>query len=200
MNKIISKVVLLIATIALTTNLSSQDYQLGGKTLVGGTGIQEFDNPGSNPAGGEGGYWALFGTVGQGVANIYSLGGDDHYLGFWGPSTWEYTSVEESVSDADRIELTNYPNPFQSTTSIEFNLSASSDVSIKIYDVNGNLVNTIFNGMLGEGNQSFQWNGKNQRGLDAESGSYLYEVTVEPLGGSLSAKRLQARNIMVLVK
>jgi hypothetical protein len=195
MNKFISKITLLIAVLALTTNLSSQEFRLGDKVIVGGTGIQEYDNGG--PAGA--GYWALFATVGQGVAGELQLGSDDHFLGFWGPTFWELTSVEE-VSDADKIELSNYPNPFQSTTQIKFNLESSSDVTIKIYDVNGNLVQTLFKGIMAEGPQEIQWNGKYQSGMDAESGSYLYEVTVEPFGGSISASKLQARNIMVLVK
>lgn len=195
MSKIINKSLIFGLGIMLSLSLIAQDYQLGDRIYVGGTGFQHVD---ASPAGGE--FAAIFGTLGQGITNAHKIGDDAHYIGFWYGTNWQYTTVEETQTGAEKIQLSNYPNPFNSTTQIKFNLETSANVKINIYDVNGNLVITLGNGYYNSGTHEVTWNGKNRNNLDAESGSYLYEVTVEPLGASINDNTIRARNIMVLVK
>jgi formylglycine-generating enzyme required for sulfatase activity len=54
--------------------------------------------------------------------------------------------------------LKNYPNPFQSATTIQFNLGKSENVSLTIYDSLGQLVATIVNRQLNDGPHLYQWN------------------------------------------
>lgn len=51
----------------------------------------------------------------------------------------------------------NYPNPFNPNTIIKVSVPALSDALITIYDINGRLVKTIYNGNLKSGFHEFEW-------------------------------------------
>ncbi|NQU05589.1 MAG: T9SS type A sorting domain-containing protein [Calditrichaeota bacterium] len=61
-----------------------------------------------------------------------------------------------------------YPNPFNSSTTIHFDLPISSDVSIVLIDINGRQVATLVDDHLSAGNHSLAWNAK-----DYPAGVYL---------------------------
>lgn len=65
----------------------------------------------------------------------------------------------------------NFPNPFKKVTTIWFNLEKESQVSISIYNLQGSLIETIFNGNLGRGTQYQSWIPD-----QLERGIYLYKV------------------------
>jgi hypothetical protein len=52
----------------------------------------------------------------------------------------------------------NYPNPFNPSTTIEFTVQHSSEVSLTIYDILGREVSTLLKDWMGFGNYKFQWN------------------------------------------
>ena len=54
-----------------------------------------------------------------------------------------------------------YPNPFNPTTEIEFNIPNDSNVILSAYDLNGREVGVIFEGFQRAGNHSYQWNAAN---------------------------------------
>lgn len=73
----------------------------------------------------------------------------------------------------------NYPNPFNPVTTIPFLINgAASNVQLTVYNVLGQKVKTIFNGVLQEGNYQFSWNGTNNSGQQVPSGMYFYELIV----------------------
>lgn len=76
----------------------------------------------------------------------------------------------------------NFPNPFNPTTQINFSLSKSSHVTLKIYDTAGHLVSTLINEDLSEGNYTKVWNGQNMH-----SGLYFYQLTT---GNSTETKKM----------
>jgi len=71
----------------------------------------------------------------------------------------------------------NYPNPFNPSTSIDFELRNNGNVEVKVFDINGKLVNTLYNGYLTSGSHGFTWNGKSYDGNMVSGGIYLYSVT-----------------------
>ena len=76
------------------------------------------------------------------------------------------------------IELEqNYPNPFNPSTTIDFSLSYSSEVTLEIYNVKGELTKKLINGPLSAGSHSAEWNGKDNSGNDVASGIYFYRLT-----------------------
>lgn len=69
----------------------------------------------------------------------------------------------------------NYPNPFNSTTIIPLNVRRTSDVQILIFNVNGQLVDNLFQGRLQPGNYDFCW----KPTALLPSGIYFYHIVKE---------------------
>ena len=53
----------------------------------------------------------------------------------------------------------NYPNPFNPTTKIRFDLPRDSEVHILVYDIKGSLVDELINGQMEAGYHELLWNG-----------------------------------------
>jgi hypothetical protein len=70
----------------------------------------------------------------------------------------------------------NYPNPFNPSTNIGYNLPQISEVKIAIYDVLGNTVRTVSNGVQAAGSYTIQWDGRNENGTTVSSGMYIYRI------------------------
>ena len=90
------------------------------------------------------------------------------------------TFVYEVSSDSlipETTELSNiYPNPFNPSTTIEYQLSTSSDVSLVIYDMKGSIVKTLVSSFQDAGLHQMEWNGKSDNGSMASSGMYLVRM------------------------
>jgi len=65
----------------------------------------------------------------------------------------------------------NYPNPFNPNTTIKFSLDRPAKVSLKIYNIAGQLVKTLFSKQLGRGSHLYNWNAK-----ELASGLYFYQL------------------------
>ncbi|MCB9068988.1 MAG: T9SS type A sorting domain-containing protein [Calditrichae bacterium] len=70
----------------------------------------------------------------------------------------------------------NYPNPFNPSTSIEFALPQTVDVSLKIYNIRGQLVKTLVDGSKSAGRYSLTWDGTDNFGSRVASGTYIYSI------------------------
>lgn len=68
----------------------------------------------------------------------------------------------------------NFPNPFTTETNIFFNLDKASQVKISVYNLQGKLIETIFEGKLSAGTQYRSWIPRGQ-----EKGIYLYKVEAD---------------------
>jgi len=68
----------------------------------------------------------------------------------------------------------NYPNPFNSTTLIKFEIPINTKVSLNIYDLLGCLVCSLVDQDLKSGEHSISWDGKNDSGSHVSSGIYFY--------------------------
>ncbi len=75
------------------------------------------------------------------------------------------------------IQATNAPNPFNPTTTITYSLEEASPVSVHIYNAHGQLIRTLIDSNVSEGQHSITWNGLNDRGEQVSSGMYFYKVT-----------------------
>jgi hypothetical protein len=101
------------------------------------------------------------------------------------------TAVPEKYELVTESELLqNYPNPFNPETWIPFKLSKAADVTVKIYNISGQLVRTLDVGRLESGayttkERAAYWDGKNEAGERVASGVYLYSVNA----GSFSSAR-----------
>jgi len=90
------------------------------------------------------------------------------------------TSIHDGVTPAICTALKgNYPNPFNPTTTIAFDMAKEGRVVIDVFNVKGQIVNTIANETFRAGSHKVIWNGDDARGRTVGSGVYLYRMTTE---------------------
>jgi len=70
----------------------------------------------------------------------------------------------------------NYPNPFNPSTRIAFDLPRSMNVRLGVYDIRGHLVKMLVDESLSAGSQEILWIGDDSRGGNVASGVYLYRL------------------------
>ena len=99
-------------------------------------------------------------------------------------------SVENDAVPMKYELLNNYPNPFNPSTSIAFEIPKSEFVSLKVYDIKGALVKTLFEGTLPAGRFEKIWNGNYESGAAAASGVYVYRL--------IAGKFMKSANMLLL--
>jgi hypothetical protein len=100
-----------------------------------------------------------------------------------------FNTGQNDVSDPKKFGLSqNYPNPFNPSTTIKFNLARNDKVTLKIFNMLGQEVRTLVNEELNAGERSVEWNGKDNNGQAAASGTYF--VKLETSAGTDSKKML----------
>lgn len=72
--------------------------------------------------------------------------------------------------------LTTYPNPFNPTTTIHYELATAQRVTLSVFDVSGRLVKSLESGMKGEGPHDARWNGLDENGTAVASGVYYVRL------------------------
>ena len=85
------------------------------------------------------------------------------------------TSIEDglAVLPTEHALLPNYPNPFNPSTTIRYQLAAETAVQLSVYDVRGHLVRTLVNDQQAAGRYSLQWDGRNNAGQLIGTGIFL---------------------------
>ncbi len=86
----------------------------------------------------------------------------------------------ETVPDAVTNLVGNYPNPFNPETTFAFTISDSDSklpVSLKIYNIKGQLVKTIANERMTAGEHNLTWHGTSENGNPVASGIYFYRLS-----------------------
>ena len=95
--------------------------------------------------------------------------------------SYEYSDIlEVEVSSPREFKLEqNYPNPFNPVTTIRYKLPKSSNVVIKIYNVQGQEIKTLLNENQPAGFHYVKWNGTNNFGINVNSGIYIYRLQAD---------------------
>lgn len=125
------------------------------------------------------------------IPNVHVTQGEDTVLNI--------PLVRTNVANDDNTQspgptdfgLANFPNPFNPTTTISFIASQAGTAKLSVFNIKGQRVNMLYNGLLSKGHHSIVWNGLDDRGTAVSSG--LYFVRVEMNGTSQTHK-------MVLMK
>ncbi|MFH1754895.1 MAG: T9SS type A sorting domain-containing protein, partial [Candidatus Latescibacterota bacterium] len=73
----------------------------------------------------------------------------------------------------------NYPNPFNPSTTIKYSVKDNAHVSLKIYNVAGQLVRTLVNSDMTRGAYTETWNGRSNSGDPVSSGVYFYKMATK---------------------
>lgn len=85
--------------------------------------------------------------------------------------------LDDSVPTAFTLQQ-NYPNPFNPETRITFEVPAgwTAPVTLRVFNIQGQLVQTLFDGYAQPGQHTMQWNARDARGQALSSGVYFYQV------------------------
>ena len=70
----------------------------------------------------------------------------------------------------------NFPNPFNPSTTIRYELPEDGLVNITIYDITGRHISTLVSSHQNAGYKSIQWNATNNKGQPVSAGLYLYTI------------------------
>ncbi|MFQ5584916.1 MAG: choice-of-anchor D domain-containing protein, partial [Calditrichia bacterium] len=90
----------------------------------------------------------------------------------------QITGIADRVGIPTTFDVSpNYPNPFNPTTTIKYQLPQSSDVKLVIYNVLGQAVRTLLNRQVEAGYHSVVWDGRNEAGQQVSSGIYIYRFS-----------------------
>lgn len=119
---------------------------------------------------------AVTGTVGQPVAAAGSAVHHTLTSGFWPGAPGGQVGVgDETVPAPPAFRLhPNRPNPFGPRTAIRFDVPAGGGrVTLRVYDFRGRLVRTLIDGMQTPGVHLATWDGRDDRGAEAASGTYI---------------------------
>ena len=120
---------------------------------------------------------------------LYDVDNNGH-KGVHGPVAVVF-NPEDTGMAGDFILYHNYPNPFNSGTTIRFSLREKQPVAVRIYDMNGRLVRNFPEYLYYPGPNKVYWDARDNYGRSVSSGLYLYEV---------AARNKVTRDKMLMVK
>lgn len=88
-------------------------------------------------------------------------------------------SYSELINNPDNSFSYVSPNPFNSETTINFNLTTQSDVSLKIFDIQGRIVKNYNLNKSKAGENQVTWNGTNNQDVKVDKGYYMYKIETD---------------------
>jgi hypothetical protein len=103
-------------------------------------------------------------------------------VGLKDSATWSFTITDISTNEgAIPTEFAlgqNFPNPFNPTTTLRFDLPKEALVTMEIYNIQGIRIRTLLKGeSVSAGRHSLMWDGRDENGFDVPSGVYLYRIS-----------------------
>ncbi|MDG2398462.1 MAG: FlgD immunoglobulin-like domain containing protein, partial [Candidatus Marinimicrobia bacterium] len=103
---------------------------------------------------------------------------------------YDYLSIESEGIPTQFTLHENYPNPFNPTTTLRFDLPEVSDLTLSIYNMLGQKVKTFNMQSIPAGYHAIKWNGKNDHNQSVSGGVYIYKLQ--------SRKEMQMRKMILL--
>jgi hypothetical protein len=104
------------------------------------------------------------------------------------------TAAVQSLAEGFALEQ-NYPNPFNPCTTIAYKLSKPAKVQLTVYNINGQIINTLVQQFQSAGTNSATWNGEGENGNRLPSGIYCYRLQIDD-----GTRNYQATKSMVMIK
>ncbi|MCX8056612.1 MAG: T9SS type A sorting domain-containing protein [Ignavibacteria bacterium] len=86
------------------------------------------------------------------------------------------TSVVNSPNELNFELKQNFPNPFNPSTTIRFNLFKPEKIKIEILNLNGEVIKTLIDGVYPQGQHEIFWDGTNDYHQRVTSGVYFYRL------------------------
>jgi len=84
-----------------------------------------------------------------------------------------FVSDDSNINPTPKVYMSNYPNPFNPITKIEYYLPEDSFVSIEVYNIKGQRVASLVNEYRLQGINHTYWDSKDSNGDSLGSGVYF---------------------------
>lgn len=127
----------------------------------------------------------LSGTFGQVVTGVSVLTtGSALSQGFWLPINTAVGVDDDQTPVFTGGSVSNYPNPFSTSTTIRLSMPVEGPVTLRVFDLVGNLVRSMTFDMSLTGAQEFQFDGLGDTGAPLGDGTYVYEVVGQGIDGN----------------
>lgn len=136
------------------------------------------------------GYDGCYGVYPYGPGGIVYASDSDNGLYLF--SVEDFNGVPTDIDDAPALAktarlLANYPNPFNPSTTIAYEVDRGVDMSLAVYDTQGALVRVLERGRAAAGRSETRWDGTNAQGRRVASGVYFVRLAA---GGAVDTGRL----------
>ena len=110
--------------------------------------------------------------------------------------TSDFSIPVSSVSFENTLPLKtelskNYPNPFNPTTTIPYELKEDGLISMVVYDLNGAEVKTLVSENVSAGSYQAVWNGLNNTGQNVASGRYIVKMSAPGFSDTITMTLLK---------
>jgi len=89
-----------------------------------------------------------------------------------------YVSCNNNQINDSFFKISNYPNPFNPSTTIKYSIQNDSNVKLTIFNVKGQKIKTLVQNEFPKGNHSVIWNGNDELGKPVSSGVYYYQLNI----------------------
>jgi len=178
---------ILLFGLIMTLGVQAQDLKI--RSVMGAGGMVGSTN----------GTMKMSGIYGQlAIQTISNSSSYDVNQGFWVPLGEDPTGVEDQ--QISNSLLNNYPNPVTNFTTINYNVETTSHVTLKIYDLVGNVVKVLADEVQQPGEKNIDWDARDDFGKDLTSGSYMYELNLSPMNMTGAGDGQTYRNLMIIVR
>ena len=159
--------------------------------------------PGGAPAG-EYGYNGYVGNYVSGNVwsesgfNFSKTGEEAGIDGGWELYGWDDNPPALSITQPDEFYLGQAsPNPFNATTNVSFTLPVDSRVRMEIFNLLGQRIAVLEDGILQAGSHQAVWDGCNSAGIPIASGIYILTMQAE---GTVKNTKFTGTNKLLLLK
>lgn len=135
------------------------------------------------------GIYAVFGTCIQNVQVIENMGmvavdNDDRPIVDVVMDSVRVVMNSTGIQDiVGLVKVEAYPNPFSGSVHINYEVKTTGDVALNIYDLQGRLVRTLFEGKDTSGIHGIEWDGKDMAQLSVPLGTYYLSLTTSTAVG-----------------
>jgi fibronectin type 3 domain-containing protein len=109
----------------------------------------------------------------EGPPEVYLVNGFSVLTGLTGTVSTGIGEIAEEAGPAVFALLQNYPNPFNPETTIRYTLSEAGHVALVIYNVSGEAVRTLVEGMESRGRHEVKWDGRDNESNPVSGGIYV---------------------------
>jgi len=102
---------------------------------------------------------------------------DDDYFAY---SLNFTTSNDDNIinDNPNAYKITNFPNPFNPSTTIEFSIQDDSSIDLSIFNIKGQIIKTLTQNEFTKGSYSIIWNGEDESNNPVSTGIYFYKLNV----------------------